>query len=314
MNITITGSLGGGKTSVCKELEKYGLKFITAGGLFREIATERGVSVLELNELAKSDRSIDDMIDNRTAKIGREEDNILFDSRLAWHFAPDSFKVFLMTDSYEAARRVFEGGSRTAEEYVDINAAMTGLKQRADLERARFMELYNIDYYDRNNYDLIIESTYAAPDEIAKEIMRNFEAYKEEKFHSKLELNTRTFYPTQSFDEFDKEAYNRYVGEMGNTGKLCMSSSPVLAGSNGYTYILEGAEKVFAAVRTGHVFCNVDYIRNDAAAKDVMASLPRLDGETLHEYEMAGAFKYLVYPGVLGSKPGFLLNVYDAAG
>ena len=27
MNITITGNLGGGKTSVCKELVKYGFKF-----------------------------------------------------------------------------------------------------------------------------------------------------------------------------------------------------------------------------------------------------------------------------------------------
>ena len=174
MNITITGNLGGGKSSVCKELEKYGFKIITGGGLFRDIAREKGISVLELNELAKADRTIDDLIDNRTAKIGREEDNILFDSRLAWHFAPYSFKVFLLTDSYEAARRTFAGGAREAEEYTDINATMDGLKQRADLERERFKELYNIDYYDRNNYDLIIESTYASPEQIAREIMRNF--------------------------------------------------------------------------------------------------------------------------------------------
>ena len=83
MNITITGNLGGGKSSVCRELEKYGFKIITGGGLFRDIAKEKGVSVLELNELAKADRSIDDLIDNRTAKIGKEEDNVLFDSD--WH-------------------------------------------------------------------------------------------------------------------------------------------------------------------------------------------------------------------------------------
>ena len=39
MNITITGNLGGGKSSVCKELEKYGFKIITGGGLFRDIAS-----------------------------------------------------------------------------------------------------------------------------------------------------------------------------------------------------------------------------------------------------------------------------------
>lgn len=307
MNITITGNLGGGKTSVCRELEKYGFKIITGGGLFRDIAKEKGISVLELNELAKADRSIDDMIDNRTIKIGKEEDNVLFDSRLAWHFAPDSFKVFLLTDSYEAARRTYEGGAREAEEYSDINATMAGLKQRADLERARFKELYDIDYYDRNNYDLIIESTYASPEQIAKEIMRNFEEYKTEKFHSRLELNIRTFYPTKKFADFDKEAFEKKSAGLRGSDALCMDSTPVLAGDNGYTYILEGAENVYAAISAGRVFGCADCIRADKAAKELVPQLGRSD---MAEYEKLADFKYLVYPDELGSKPGFLLNVY----
>ena len=309
MNITITGNLGGGKSSVCRELEKYGFKIITGGGLFRDIAKEKGVSVLELNELAKADRSIDDLIDNRTAKIGKEEDNVLFDSRLAWHFAPDSFKVFLLTDSYEAARRTFAGGAREAEEYSDINATMAGLKQRADLERARFKELYNIDYYDRNNYDLIIESTYASPEQIAKEIMRNFEEYKVKKFHSRLELNIRTFYPTRSFADFDRAAYDKKVSDLKNSESLCMSASPVLAGNDGYTYILEGAEDVYAAIASGRVFGCVDYIRKDDEA---IKRIPQLTKGDVADYEALAGFKYLVSPDELGSKPGFLLNVYGA--
>lgn len=307
MNITITGNLGGGKSSVCRELEKYGFKIITGGGLFRDIAKEKGVSVLELNELAKADRSIDDLIDNRTAKIGREEDNVLFDSRLAWHFAPDSFKVFLLTDSYEAARRTFAGGAREAEEYSDINATMAGLKQRADLERARFKELYNIDYYDRNNYDLIIESTFASPEQIAKEIMRNFEEYKVNKFHSRLELNIRTFYPTHSFADFDRAAYDKKVSDLKNSESLCMSASPVLVGNDGYTYILEGAEDVYAAIATGRVFGCVEYIRNNDEA---IKRIPQLTKGDVTDYEALAGFEYLVSPDELGSKPGFLLNVY----
>ena len=311
MNITITGNLGGGKSSVCKELEKYGFKIITGGGLFRDIAREKGISVLELNELAKADRTIDDLIDNRTAKIGREEDNILFDSRLAWHFAPYSFKVFLLTDSYEAARRTFAGGAREAEEYTDINATMDGLKQRADLERERFKELYNIDYYDRNNYDLIIESTYASPEQIAKEIMRNFAEYKVKKFHSRLELNIRTFYPAKSFDSFDKGLFDSQLKSLEGEERLCMEEAPLLAAQNGYTYILEGTEKVFAAIRTGRVFCCVDKLSTEAAD---IAAVTELSQSELDDYEQTGDFKYLVYPDKLGSKPGFLLNVYGADG
>lgn len=307
MNITITGNLGGGKTSVCKELEKYGFKIITGGGLFRDIAREKGISVLELNELAKADRSIDDLIDNRTAKIGREEDNILFDSRLAWHFAPYSFKVFLLTDSYEAARRTFAGGAREAEEYSDINATMSGLKERADLERERFKELYDIDYYDRNNYDLIIESTYASPEQIAKEIMRNFEEYKVKKFHSRLELNIRTFYPAQKFVHFDKAAFDKKVAELKDSEALCMSTSPVVVGNGGYTYILEGTEEVCAAISAGRVFGCVDYIREDEETKKFVPQITKSD---VTDYEKLAGFKYIVYPDELGGKPGFLLNVY----
>lgn len=307
MNITITGNLGGGKSSVCKELEKYGFKIITGGGLFRDIAREKGISVLELNELAKADRTIDDLIDNRTAKIGREEDNILFDSRLAWHFAPYSFKVFLLTDSYEAARRTFAGGAREAEEYTDINATMDGLKQRADLERERFKELYNIDYYDRNNYDLIIESTYASPEQIAREIMRNFKEYKIKKFHSRLELNIRTFYPVKSFAEFDKALFDSKVAELQKSEALCAEENIVVAGTNGYTYILDGTENVYAAIKAGRVFTCVDFIRNDAEA---VKSMPQIVKNDVAEYEKLADFKYLVYPDELGSKPEFLLNVY----
>lgn len=307
MNITITGNLGGGKSSVCKELEEYGFKIITGGGLFRDIAREKGISVLELNELAKADRTIDDLIDNRTAKIGREEDNILFDSRLAWHFAPYSFKVFLLTDSYEAARRTFAGGAREAEEYTDINATMDGLKQRADLERERFKELYNIDYYDRNNYDLIIESTYASPEQIAKEIMRNFAEYKVKKFHSRLELNIRTFYPVKNFADFDKELFNSKVSELGKSEALCAEEKFTVAGSSGYTYILGGEENIYAAIKAGRVFGCVDYIHDDEEAEKLKPQLTRTD---VAEYEKLAGFKYLVYPDELGKKPGFLLNVY----
>lgn len=53
MNITITGNLGGGKSSVCKELEKYGFKIITGGGLFRDIAREKVSLCLSLMNLPR---------------------------------------------------------------------------------------------------------------------------------------------------------------------------------------------------------------------------------------------------------------------
>ena len=50
MNITITGNLGSGKSTVCKELAKIDYQIMSTGTIFREIAKERGLSVIELNE------------------------------------------------------------------------------------------------------------------------------------------------------------------------------------------------------------------------------------------------------------------------
>ena len=72
MNISITGTLGSGKSSVCKILKENGYDIISNGVLFREIAEEKGITVVELNELAKKDKSIDDMLDERSIRLGKE--------------------------------------------------------------------------------------------------------------------------------------------------------------------------------------------------------------------------------------------------
>ena len=189
MNISLTGNLGSGKTSVCKELEKLGFNIISAGSIFRDIAAQKNISVIELNKLAETDRSIDDLIDNRTTELGKTLDNTVFDSRIAWHFAPDSFKVFLLVDTKEAANRVYNGENRNAENYSSIEDTINGLITRANLERERFKDIYNIDYYNASNYNLIIESTSASPLEIAQEIIRNFNLYKEKPFSTKVKVD-----------------------------------------------------------------------------------------------------------------------------
>ena len=147
MNITMTGNLGSGKSSVCKVFKEKGIDVTSTGTIFREIAAEKGISVIELNELAKKDRSIDDMIDERSTRLGKELDNTVFDSRMAWHFAVPSFKVFLLVDTKEAARRTFAGASRESEEYASEEECAAGLRERANLERDRYKMLYDVDYF-----------------------------------------------------------------------------------------------------------------------------------------------------------------------
>lgn len=195
MNISITGNLGSGKSSVAKILKERGYEIFSTGNIFRQLAMEKGVSVEEfnkqVNEAAKrGDRSVDKMIDDTTTKISEERDNIVIDSRLAWHFAPKSFKVFLITDINESCRRVFHDSVRAnSESYQSQEECRKALINRQKLETVRYKEIYDIDYYDMSNYNLIIESTNALPEEIAQKILDRMAEYQTGAFERLMELN-----------------------------------------------------------------------------------------------------------------------------
>ena len=175
MHITLTGNLGSGKSTVCRILEQqYGFEIYSTGKVIRSIADEMGISVLEMNELMTKDHKYDHMIDDRTARISREnpDKSILFDSRLAWHFVEKSFKVFLSVDLAEAARRVYADASRgDVESYRSEADAAEQLAARAANEDARYNEIYGIHYFDFNNYNLVLDSSFLSPSRIAEALI-----------------------------------------------------------------------------------------------------------------------------------------------
>lgn len=195
MNISITGNLGSGKSSVAKILKEKGYEIFSTGNIFRQLAMEKGVSVEEfnrqVNEAAhKGDRSVDKMIDDTTARIGEERDMVVIDSRLAWHFAPKSFKVFIITDIDESSRRVFNDSVRaSSESYSSKEECRKALINRQKLETVRYKEIYGIDYYDMSNYNLLIESTSARPEELAQEILDKMAQYQSGEYDRLMELN-----------------------------------------------------------------------------------------------------------------------------
>lgn len=173
MNVTITGNLGAGKTSVCNELKKMGYDVISGGDIYRTYAQEHGITIVELNEMAKTDRSVDIQIDERTKKLGTEVDHTIFDSRMAWYFVPDALNIFLAVDAKTAAERVYADKLRKGEEtYSNLDCKYTEqeLQKRAELERERFIEMYGVDYFDQSHYDVIINTEKLTPREVAKEI------------------------------------------------------------------------------------------------------------------------------------------------
>jgi len=136
--ITISGTPGSGKSVIAEKLcQKYKLKYYDLGKLMRKAAKERNLKLEELQELRKTDDSIDIELDKKTEKIGKEEDNFIFVGRLAYHFIPDSIKIYLKCELEIGAKRILKHNdeSRNVEILNDLNDAIQKLKERQEKDK-----------------------------------------------------------------------------------------------------------------------------------------------------------------------------------
>ena len=180
MLMSITGKLGSGKSTVCNILkEQYGFEIFSTGTINREYARRLGISTLELNERLKSDPALDKEIDGTVTRLSieKKDEKLVFDSRMAWHFAKDTFKIFLTIDPMEAATRVMKNQRGAEEHYDSVEDACQGLIKRGTVERERFIQIYGVDYFDHNNFNLVVDTTRRTPEEIVGIIIENYNCY-----------------------------------------------------------------------------------------------------------------------------------------
>lgn len=158
--ITISGRPGSGKSVVAGRVaERLDIRHVSAGDFMREMAEERGLSILELSRLAERGDDIDREIDARTVRLGRESDDLVIDARLGWHFLPRSFKVFLEVRPEVAARRIYEASRGSEHENVDLSTTRQAIASRTASEEKRYRDYYDIDYGNHDHYDLVIDTS-----------------------------------------------------------------------------------------------------------------------------------------------------------
>lgn len=289
MHITITGRLGSGKSTVCRIFaNKYGYEIYSTGTIHRRIAAEKGLSALEMNELMATDLSFDHMIDDAVTRISREmsDRTLIFDSRMAWHFACDSFKVFMHIDPAIAARRVMADDRGAVEKYTDPDDARRQLLARAVSENTRYKRIYGADNLDYRNFDLIVDSATITPDALAELILGEFEKFcaAPAAYGSpRLRLSPLAIYPTAAPEEMEKE-----------TGDI------VVTVINGSHYAVGGGKALLDAMRQKPATVAArlaDAAESSSAAARIAAIGPR-GASMLRKIEQDFGFEYPEIPEV----------------
>lgn len=242
-HITLSGELGSGKSTVANYLiSKMPFKIVSAGLLFRQLAAKHGMSAKEFNEFIESDPKYDHYVDDTMAELGRTDEKIIFDSRMAWHFVPSSFKIYLYVDVDTATERIFNDVGRVSESYTDKATARQEIIDRRKSELLRYQNFYHCNLDDYSNYDLIVDTSHATREEVNELVFNSFKAFDGGKEYTRIWLSPKSLI---------------IKGDAGNDA----DEEVVINKKDGQFLVEKGAAKVKKALENGKSLVAVDIVK-----------------------------------------------------
>lgn len=169
MRVAIAGLPGSGKTTAAR-LAAHALevRLVSAGGIFRALAAEEGLSLAEFSARAEQDARIDKALDQRMAQEARKGDLVMEGRLTAWvcrEFKVAAYKVRLDASERARAERIAKREGISAERALQDN------RRREQSERTRYLRYYGADMTDPKLYDLVLGTDDIGPEEVARRIV-----------------------------------------------------------------------------------------------------------------------------------------------
>ena len=183
MIITISGVQGSGKSTAAELLvKKWKAERIYVGGIRRELAREKGMTLQELNQYAVTHPETDVNVDKMAAAKARELEQkgaiVIVEGRTQFHFLPESVKIYIKVNPEEGAKRIWKDlQNKTIQEKMNegsitsFEAMKKRIYEREEEDAARYKKYYNIDHRDESQYDLIIDTTFITPEQAVEKII-----------------------------------------------------------------------------------------------------------------------------------------------
>lgn len=168
MRVAIAGLPGSGKTTAARQVAAaLGVRLVSAGGIFRGLAEEQGLTLEAFSALAERDASIDKQLDQRMAHEARKGPLVMEGRLTAWvcrEFKVPGFKVRLDASERVRAERIAK------REGLPVERALADNRRREQSERTRYLRYYGVDMNDPRLYDLVLDTDGIGPDEVARRI------------------------------------------------------------------------------------------------------------------------------------------------
>lgn len=301
MKITITGDLGSGKSTIAKILsEELNLKYLSTGAIQREMARKRGITTLELNNLADTNKDIDKEIDDNLRALNTLDKDFVVDSRLGWFFIPSSIKLYFLIDIEIAAKRIMNDSTRINETYTSQQETIDKVTLRKASENNRFLKEYGADCADFKNFDLTINTTELKTITIARFITKIIA--QEEFKKGVIWCNPKILFPTQNI----RETFNDDFIDLKEQINLTTPSSdyPIeIFEKNGKWGILDGHKRVSIAIQSGVSLVPVRLIAKNDELLPTNISANNYFNNTVKEswitdWENTNKFKFYSYPRI----------------
>lgn len=176
--ISLNGQEGSGKSTIAKMLaKKLNIPRYYMGQMFRDMALEKGMSLPEFRKICDADPAFDKKVDDYIVKLSVEKDNFVIESRTAWHFIPNSLKIYLKVDPQSAAKRILKALSKehnrgNEDTNLDtIENIQRSILQRRKEDSERYFALYGIRQDIEKNYDFIIDTTNLSIEDVFRKVM-----------------------------------------------------------------------------------------------------------------------------------------------